>query len=105
MFFDGSAYDMGCNIDILLVSPRGATYSFSIKIPDSYTNNMTEYEVVRRGMELNLEAGAEDVEIFEDSKLIISQLTEVYICESESLFPFLVECHKFMSQFRDIEFH
>ena len=28
MFFDGSACDDGCGIGILLVSPRGATYSF-----------------------------------------------------------------------------
>ena len=28
MFFDGSACDDGCGVGILLVSPRGATYSF-----------------------------------------------------------------------------
>jgi ribonuclease HI len=32
---------------------------------------------VRRGMELLLEARAEAVEVFGDSKLVISQLTEV----------------------------
>ena len=63
MFFDGSVCDMGCGIGILLVSPRGTTYSFSIRIPDSYTNNMAEYKAVRKGMETLLEAGAETVEI------------------------------------------
>ena len=72
VFFDESACDMGCRIGILLVSPRGAIYSFSIKIPNSYTNNMAEYKVVRKGMEILLEAGAEVVEVFGDSKLIIS---------------------------------
>jgi hypothetical protein len=38
-------------------------------------------------MELLLEAGAEAVEVFRDSKLVISQLTEEYRCESKSLFP------------------
>ena len=28
MFFDGSACDDGCSVRILLVSPRGVTYSF-----------------------------------------------------------------------------
>jgi hypothetical protein len=32
-------------------------------------------------------AGAEAVEVFRDSKLVISQLTEEYRCESKSLFP------------------
>jgi hypothetical protein len=87
MYFDGSACGDGCGIGILLVSPRGATYCFLIRLPTPCTNNLEEYEVVRKGMELLLEAGAEAVEIFRDSKLVISQLTEKYRCESESLFP------------------
>jgi hypothetical protein len=82
MYFDGSACGDGCGIGILLVSPRE-----SIRLPTLYTNNSAEYEAVRKGMELLLEAGAEAVEIFGDSKLVISQLTEEYRCESESLFP------------------
>jgi ribonuclease HI len=54
------------------MSPRGATYSFSIRLPTACTNNLEEYEAVRKGTELLLEAGAEAVEIFGDSKLMIS---------------------------------
>jgi ribonuclease HI len=50
----------------------GAAYSFSIRLPTSCTSNLVEYEAVRKGMELLLEAGAEAVEIFGDSKLLIS---------------------------------
>jgi hypothetical protein len=87
MYFDGSACKDGCGVGILLVSPRGVTYSFSIRLPAPCTNNLAKYEAVRRGMELLLEARAEALEIFGDSKLVISQLTEEYRCESESLFP------------------
>jgi hypothetical protein len=87
MYFYGSTCGDGCGVGILLVSPRGVTYSFSIRSPTPCTNNLAEYEAVRRGMELLLEAGAEAVEVFGDSKLVISQLTEEYRCESESLFP------------------
>ena len=80
MFFDGSACDDGCGVGILLVSPQGATYSFSIRMTASCTNNLVEYEAIRKGMELLLEAGAEAVEIFGDSKLVISQLMEEYRC-------------------------
>jgi hypothetical protein len=87
MFFDGSACDDGCGVGILLVSPRGATYSFSIRMTAPCTNHLVEYEAVRKGMELLHKAGAEAVEIFGDSKLVISQLMEEYRCESEALFP------------------
>ncbi|KAK1608064.1 hypothetical protein QYE76_031737 [Lolium multiflorum] len=100
MFFDGSVCEDGCGIGVLLVSPRGATYSFSIRLADPCTNNMAEYEAICKGMELLLEAGAEAVEIFGDSKLVISQLTEEYKCESESLFPLWVQCRELMAQFR-----
>jgi hypothetical protein len=72
MYFDGSACEDGYGIGILLVSPRGVTYSFSVRLPAPCTNNLAEYEVVRRGMELLVEANAEAVEVFGDSKLVIS---------------------------------
>jgi hypothetical protein len=72
MYFDRSACEDGCGIGILLVSPRGVIYSFSVRLPAPCTNNLAEYEAVRKGMELLLEAGAEVVEVFRDSKLVIS---------------------------------
>ncbi|KAK1682013.1 hypothetical protein QYE76_042861 [Lolium multiflorum] len=103
MFFDGSVCEDGCGIGVLLVSPRGATYSFSIRISTPCTNNVAEYEAMCKGMELLLDAGAEAVEIFGDSKLVISQLTEEYKCESELLFPLWMQCRELMAQFRTLE--
>jgi ribonuclease HI len=105
MYFDGSACEDGCGIGILLVSPQGVTYSFSIRLPAPCTNNLAEYEVVRRGMELLVEAIAEAVEVFGDSKLVISQLTEEYRCESESLFLLCMQCRELMAGFRYINFY
>ncbi|KAK1649060.1 hypothetical protein QYE76_066865 [Lolium multiflorum] len=99
MFFDGSVCEDGCGIGMLLVSPRGATYSFSIRLSTPCTNNVVEYEAICKGMELLLDAGAEAVEIFGDSKLVISQLTEEYKCESGSLFPLWMQCRELMAQF------
>jgi ribonuclease HI len=56
-------------------------------------------------MELLSEARAEVVEVFGDSKLVISQLTEEYKCESKSLFPVWMQCHELMTQFRYINFY
>jgi ribonuclease HI len=83
----------------------GVTYSFSIRLSAPCTNNFAEYEVVRRGMELLLEARAEAVEVFGDSKLAISQLTEEYRSESESLFPLWMQSRELMTKFRYINFY
>jgi ribonuclease HI len=105
IYFDGSACEDGCGTGILLVSLRGVTYSFSVRLPAPCTNNLAEYEAVRKGVVLLLEAGAEAVEVFRDSKLVISQLTEEYRCESKSLFPLWMQCRKLMTQFRYINFY
>jgi ribonuclease HI len=105
MYFDGSACEDGCGVGILLVSPRGVTYSFSIGLSAPCTNNLAEYEAVCRGIELLLKAGVEAVEVFWDSKLVISQLTDEYRCKSESLFPLWMRCHELMTQFRYIHFY
>ena len=49
LFFVGSACDDGCGVGILLVSPRGVTYSFSIRMATPCTNNLVEYEAFARG--------------------------------------------------------
>jgi ribonuclease HI len=46
----------------------GVTYSFSIRLSVPCTNNLAEYEAVRRVVELLFEAGADVVEVFGDSK-------------------------------------
>jgi ribonuclease HI len=51
------------------------------------------------GMELLLEDDVEAVEVFGDSKLMVSQLMKEYRCESESLFPLWMRCRELMTQF------
>jgi ribonuclease HI len=60
---------------------------------------------VHKGLELLLEAGAKVVEVFGDSKLVISQLTKTYRCESELLFPLWRQCQELVAQFRYINFY
>jgi ribonuclease H / adenosylcobalamin/alpha-ribazole phosphatase len=56
-------------------------------------------------MELLLEADVEAVEVFGDSKLVVSQLTEEYRCESKSLFLSWMRCRELMTQFKYINFY
>jgi ribonuclease HI len=56
-------------------------------------------------MKLHVEASAEAEEVFGDSKLVISQLTEEYMCESELLFLLWMQYHELMTRFRYINFY
>ena len=102
LFFDGSVCDFGCGIGLKVVSPRGATYDFALRLREKRTNNQTEYEAICKGLELLLDAGAEVVEVFCDSKVVINHLTEDYNCASDLLYPYFVKCQNLMSMFRFI---
>jgi hypothetical protein len=80
LFFDGSTCGEGEGIGIVLISPQGKKYEFSLPIVATSTNNQAEYQALIKGLELLKEVHADAVEIFGDSMLVINQLTGIYEC-------------------------
>jgi len=76
LFFDGSTCDWGAEIGIVLISPRGKKYEFSLPIVATSTNN----QALVKGLELLKEVRADAVEIFGNSMLVINQLAGIYEC-------------------------
>jgi len=101
LFFDGSMCDRGAGIGIVLISPQGKKYEFSLPIVATSTNNQAEYQALIKGLELLKEAHADAVEIFGDSMLVINQLAEIYECRSEVLKAYYERCVQLLKEFRD----
>jgi len=80
LFFDGSTCDQGAGIGVLLVSPQGKKYEFSLPIVATSRNNQAEYQALVKALELFREIRADAVEIFDDSMLVINQLDRIYEC-------------------------
>jgi len=80
LFFDGSTCDWGAGICVVLISPQGKKYEFSLPIPATSTNNQAEYQALIKGLKLLKEVHADAVEIFGDSMLLINQLVGNYVC-------------------------
>jgi hypothetical protein len=78
LFFDGSTCGEGAGIGIVLISPQGRKYEFSLPIVATSTNNQAEYQALIKGLELLREIRADAVEIFDDSMLVINQLARIY---------------------------
>jgi len=88
LFFDGSTCDRGAGIGIVLISPRGRKYEFSLPIVATSTSNQAEYQALIKGLELLREVRADAVEVFGDSMLVINQLAGSYECQSEVLITY-----------------
>jgi hypothetical protein len=52
LYFDGSVYNEGQEIDIVLVSPSNAYFDFTSRLETYCTNNQAEYEALLFGLEL-----------------------------------------------------
>jgi len=101
LFFDESTCDRGAGIGIVLISPRGKKYEFSLLIVAMPTNNQAEYQALIKGLELLKEVHADAVEIFGNSMLVINQLAGVYECRSEVLIAYYERCVQLLKEFKD----
>jgi len=101
LFFDGSTCDRGAGIGIVLISPQGKKYEFSLPIVAMSTNNQAEYKALIKGLELLKEVHADAVEIFGDSMLVINQLAGIYECRSEVLITYYEKSMQLLKEFKD----
>jgi hypothetical protein len=92
LFFDGSSCGVVSGIGIVLISPRGASFEFSLPIERTATNNQVEYQAILKGIKLLREIKADAVEIFGNSILVINQLLGEYECKNDILRVYLEEC-------------
>src|SRR5688572_1603209 len=100
LYFDGSSCGAGSGIDIVLISPRGASYDFSLPIEASATNNQAEYRAVLKGLQLLREIKADAVEIFGDSMLIVDQLIGKSECRDDILRIYYEDCLQLLKEFK-----
>ena len=76
LYFDGAVNNKGAGLGVILVNPEGETIPMAKKLDFKVTNNMAEYEACIYGVEAALAAGANDLLVYGDSLLIISQANE-----------------------------
>jgi len=101
LFFDGSTCDRGAGISIVLISPRGKKYEFSLLIVATSTNNQAEYQALIKGLELLKEVHADAIEIFGDSMLVTNQLAGIYECRSGVLITYYEKSIQLLTEFKD----
>ena len=78
MYFDGAANHSGYGIGVLLISPHGDHIPRAVCLAflDHYLaiNNIIEYEACILGLEIVLELGIRQMEVFGYSNLVIRQI-------------------------------
>ena len=104
MYFDGAINQNGSGIGVLLISPKGTHIPFSGRVNFPATNNAIEYEACIMGLQAVLSLGVRELEVYEDSTLIISQIQNKWKIKEERLMPYHQCLQKWASKFSKIQY-
>src|SRR5438105_6401090 len=88
----GSVCSNGQGLGVVYVSPHGTVYEASCRLEYFCTNNQAKYEALLFGIELLVAVGPTHIEAFDDSLLVVQQMSKVFQCLDESLNLYLDKC-------------
>ena len=74
VFVDGASSAMGARVGILIITPKGIMLEHSFRLKFKASNSEAEYEALLARLRTVLGMGARDVEIYLDSRLVVSQV-------------------------------
>jgi len=97
---DGSSNIRGAGVGIVLTSPTGNTASRAVRCNFKATNNESEYEALIAGLTLAHQMGAENIQVFGDSQLIINQVQEEYQAKDDSMIQYLAVAQRLIKKFK-----
>ncbi|XP_056864059.1 uncharacterized protein LOC130511199 [Raphanus sativus] len=100
LYVDGSSNVRGAGMGLVLTSPTGESASRAVCCNFKSTNNEAEYEAVIAGLTLAKQMGVEDIQVFSDSQLIISQVQGDYQAKDPSMIRYLSVAKRLLDMFR-----
>ena len=71
---DGASNTRGSGIGVVMISPEGVRLEKSLRLGFHASNNEAEYEALISSLRAIQQLGAEEFEVFSDSKLVVSQI-------------------------------
>ena len=96
LYFDGLVCDDVQGIDVVLISPSGATFDMSNSLDEDCTNYQIEYEALLFGLQNLQYLGVKYVEV---NLLVVQQVSKVCQCFNRSLNAHLNKCLEIVSYF------
>ncbi|XP_027166642.1 uncharacterized protein LOC113766677 [Coffea eugenioides] len=100
LFVDGSSSKEGCGAGLLLTSPLGDELAYALRFDFRASNNESEYEALVAGMMIARKLGAESIEVYSDSQLIVNQVGGSYEVKEEPLRRYVAKVHELRTQFK-----
>ena len=72
VFVDGALSAMGASAGIVIITPEGIRLEHSFRLGFKASNNKVEYEAFIAGLRTAFDMGAQDIEVYSDSRLVVN---------------------------------
>ena len=71
---DSASSSLGVKAGIIIITPEGIRLKHSFRLGFRASNNEVEYEALLTGLRVVLDLGAQEVEVYSDSQLVVNQV-------------------------------
>ncbi|KAM2382432.1 hypothetical protein ACFXTH_040119 [Malus domestica] len=102
MFFDGSARANGAGAGVVFMSPQRQILPYSFQLSELCSNNVAEYQALIIGLQMAINMEITTLEVYGDSKLIISQLLTEYEVRKDDLVPYFRLATQLLQKFEAV---
>uniref|UniRef100_A0A2N9HIA7 RNase H type-1 domain-containing protein n=1 Tax=Fagus sylvatica TaxID=28930 RepID=A0A2N9HIA7_FAGSY len=98
-FVDGASNMRGAGAGAILVSPEGLILEQAVRLGFLASNNEAEYEALLIGLRSAIRLGADHLQVFCDSQLVVNHISGEYLARDEWMLPYLSIVKSLLSKF------
>ncbi|GKF07958.1 reverse transcriptase domain-containing protein [Tanacetum coccineum] len=99
LFTDGSSCIDGSGAGLILISPEGTKFTYTLRFQFTASNNKVEYEALIVGLRIAAHMGVQNVQVNMDSKLVANQVLGTYVAKEENMIKYLEKVKGLVSGF------
>ncbi|GFS40353.1 hypothetical protein Acr_00g0068050 [Actinidia rufa] len=105
LFVDGFSNQHGCGAGLVIRAPSGEQMEYAIRMGFKATNNEAEYEALLAGLRVATELGAQSLEVFSDSQLVVNQVQGDYLAKDARMIAYLGEVKAVSAKIKEFKIH
>ncbi|GJU91784.1 reverse transcriptase domain-containing protein [Tanacetum coccineum] len=96
---DPSRFPHGSGAGLILTSPEGTEFTYTLRFQFTGSNNEAEYEALIAGLQIATQMGVRNVHVSVDSKLVANQVLGTYVAKEENMVKYLEKAKSLISGF------
>ena len=100
---DGASNAQGSRAGLILTSPEGIDIKYALRFGFQASNNMAEYEAVIAGLHLAHSLEVDQLEVYNDSQLVVRQIEDTYEAKSGRMILYLKKVRDLLKKFSMVQ--